>query len=213
MKRWRQTQQSRAGLTLIELILALGVTSLVAAGVAMVMFATARGTSSSQDVHGLVIKHKIIDSRLGGLVRSCQMVLATGSNYMVLWVFDTAGNGVPNRDEIRYIEFNSTTNEVWSYKTVWPSGWTQDQINAANTAYPLTTAFGTVIPALKGQATFIGERWATGVTGFSVTLNNAVAQSASLVNYTVTITQASGAEPVYGAAALRNWIVNAGGGN
>lgn len=196
--------KSRRGLTLVELLLAITITAIISVAIASMMFAISSGTSSQTDMRSLLLRQRLSAARLTALVRSSGMVLATGSNYMVLWTNDADSNGMPNRAEIRYIELNTTTGELWSYKTQWPGSMTTDQILTANIGYDLTANFASVIPALKGQASFPGERWATGVSGWAVTVNDADVQAATLVSFRFALRLVDATDYVIGAAALRN---------
>ena len=105
----------KRGLTLVELLIAVTITALVGAGVATMLVATTRGTSSRTDLRGLVVKHKTLSARLGSSIRSAKMVLAAGSDFVVLWAHDDRANDLPNRSELQRIEWDNTNNEVRSY--------------------------------------------------------------------------------------------------
>ncbi|MCE9590037.1 MAG: hypothetical protein K8S99_05890 [Planctomycetes bacterium] len=205
-----KNSRRRRGLTVIELLLALTVTAMISLAIASMLFAVSYGTDSRNDMRALLLRQRLITARLNALIRSSRMVLAKGSNYIVLWTFDANQNDVPNRSEIRYVELNTTTKELWEYKTVWPGTMTTEQIVAADTEYALTSAFGTVIPALKSQSTYPGERWATGVTGWVLSVNNTDTQAATLISYRFALQLSSSTDFVIGAAALRNNTAVAG---
>lgn len=187
-----------AGLSLAELILALAGMALVGAAVAVMINATAYGTDSRRDMRGVVVREKTMTSRVNAAIRSSKMVLAQGTDYVVLWMFDTTGDELPNLSEIRMIERKSVTSELYSYKA--PA----NLAPAADTSYELTINFKTTLDAIKGGSTFPGERWGSNVSTWGITLNNATAQSATLVSYRLTITASTISDTAIGASALRN---------
>lgn len=195
--------RARRGLTLVELLMALAITAMVGLAIASMLFAVSRGTASSQDMRGLVVKHKALDARLAAAIRSSRKVLATGSNCIVLWMADTRADGVPDLSELRRIEVDNTGSLV-SYSASFPANWSQAAIDAADTSYPLNSDFLTVTSGLKSNSLFPSTKWMTGVTAITFTLNNATAQSANLVSYRATVTSGSQSAVPVGAATLRN---------
>lgn len=194
----------RGGLTVVELLLALTITAIISLAISSMLFAVSHGTDSSNDMRALLLRQRLVAARLNALIRSSHMVLATGSNYVVLWTHDANNSGTPNRAEVRYLELNTVSGELWSYKTVWPVSMTAEQIEAADVEYDPAANFASIMSALKGQASFPGERWATELSGWAVSLNNADPQLATLVSYRFSMRLSGATDFVIGAAALRN---------
>ncbi len=201
----RSTRRRRhsAGLTFIELILSLAITALVGAAVTAMLTAVSSGTASTQDSRGLLAKHKSFDVRMTTAIINSHMILATGSNYAVLWMGDTDADGLPDLSELRLIILDNSGN-LWSYKGTFPSNWTQTQINAADTSYPLNSDFHAVATGLENSTYFPSELWMTGVTSITFTANNASVQSATLLSYRAVLTYGSQTSNAIGAAAMQN---------
>ncbi len=193
------TSDVRGGLTLVELLLAIIGTALVSTALAAMLAATAFGTSNRTDVRSVAVKHKVIAGRLGAAIRSSKMVLAEGDDYLVLWMDDADLSGQPNLSEIRRIERDNATNELRSYKA-------PDSLNPADdTEYDLAIDdFNAETNSIKGTANFPQTLWAAGVTAWTITLDDADAQSASLVSYRMTIARGELVDTTIGATALRN---------
>ncbi len=198
------THRRCLGLTLVELLLALSITALVGASIAAMLTAVSYGTSSEKDLRTLVVKHKTTDARQSAAIRSSKMVLDQGADFMVLWTADLNGSGLPNLLEIRRIEYDSGTNELKSHETDFPDSWSQATIDAANAEYQLTDDFGAITSALTSSSLFPSSLWATDVTDWTVTLDNADPQRASLVSYRVTLQTGSMSDTTVNASALRN---------
>jgi hypothetical protein len=190
-----------SGLTLIELILAVASTALIALAIATMLFAMAKGTSSRTDLRSVVVKHKTLTARFDAAVRSSSAVLARGSDYVVLWMGDTRENGAPNLSELRRIEYDAAGNTIVSY-TAELTG-TAAQIEAADTTYQFSDNFEAITAGLKGDDEFPAETWATRVSGWTVTLNDATATDATLVRYRFVLAADELTDTVVGAAALR----------
>ncbi len=106
------------GLTLIELILSIAATGIICTAIATVLVAVTYGTDSSKDMRTLVSRNKTVNARLGATIRGSQSILASGSNYIVLWKSDDDMDGEPCPLEMQRLEFatvNDTTG-IWSYE-------------------------------------------------------------------------------------------------
>jgi len=195
----------RRGLTLIETMLAIGVTGVIGAAVGSMLFSTARGSDSRTNLRSLVVKHKTIGGRLSAAIRSSRLVLDAGADYLVLWTADHNDSGVPDLTELRMIERNAH-DELHSYVAVWPDHWTAGQISDADVAYQLSDDFKSIVDARKGGSNageMPGELWGSGVTALSLAFDTADEQDASLVSFRLVLTNGSLKDIGIGAAALR----------
>ena len=194
------------GLTLVELLIAVTITALVAAGVASMLVATTRGTSSRTDLRGLAVKHKTLAARLTASIRSSKMVLDSGSDFVVLWAHDERVNDLPNLSELQRIEWDNTNNEVRSYTTEFPGGWSEAQIEAADTQYDFTTDFDAETTTLKTNQPdrFPATMWGTSVTALSFVVDDANPQLAGLVSFELTVSAEVLSDTSINAVALRN---------
>lgn len=200
------------GLTLIELLLSITITAIIGAATTAMLSSVTTGTSQRNDVRALVVRHKAITSRINASVGNSTMILARGTNYLVLWNHDANANAMPNISEIQRIELNTTTGQVSSFTCVFPVGWTQAQRDLVDLAYPLTSNFDTVSALLKTQSYGSSSLWASGITDLTMTTNQTDPQSSYLLNYRVTIRSGTNSDTVIGAVALRTSGILLGSG-
>lgn len=203
----------RGGFTLVELFLALAIVSLVAGAAAGMLVAVSYGTSSKRDLRGVVVRGKVLDSRLGSAIRNSRAILESGVDYLVLWVADDNPNGTggaPDLSEMQLIERDNGTGDLSSYG--FPSTWNQAQIDAANAGYTLTGNppgyFRTVTTNAKTSGSFVASKWGSGVTAIQFTLNGSDPSDHSLVSYQLTLGSGELSEEVLGAASIRYGAVN-----
>jgi hypothetical protein len=190
---------ARPGLTLLEMLLALAGTALVAIAIAAMTSAVAYGTADRTDLRSLVVKQKTICSRITAAIRSSAKVLAATDDIIVLWLCDDDASGTPNLSEIQRIVRNGSSRQLRSYAAA-PS-----LTPAHNTSYNLTTTdFNAVTAALEGTTDFPGETWATGVDAWEIDLNRADPKLATLVSFRLTLRAGDLRDITVAAAALRN---------
>ena len=194
-----RSDRGRRGFTLVELLLALAVTGLVAGALASMLFAARYGTSAENYLRTAVVQETIIRQRLNAAVRSARMVLAQGSTYVVLWAPERRAPGTPNLSELRRIELDPTNQRLLHYQA--PAG-----LSAANdTAYPLdSTDFNAVTHSLKGSSDFPAEPWGSAVTGWTISLDSGDPQLARVVDYRLSLDAGKTAITAACSAALRS---------
>ncbi|MHC4093023.1 MAG: prepilin-type N-terminal cleavage/methylation domain-containing protein [Planctomycetota bacterium] len=173
--------------TLVELLLALAISALVTASVAAMMVAVSYGTSSSRDLRSLLVKSSTIDARLSAAVRGSRSILASGSDFLILWTADADDDDTTDNAEVRLIERDPTTDELNTYYDTGAAG-----------DYSDATAFRTA-----AKASYAYQRWGTGLTAISFVLD-AAPPGTGLVSYDLTLASAEVSETVVGAAAIRN---------
>lgn len=174
------------GVMLVEILLALAITGLVAAGVASLLFATATGTKDRQELRQGNVRVDVLAHRMDAAIRSSSMLLARDTRSLVFWTADVKKNGLPDLSELRRIDWDNTTKRVVCYQA--PA--TLDA--ASNTTYDLaTTDFLTTTAALRGTASFPGTLWAQNVQRWE-TSAAAATRLTRLIAYGFTIHLADG---------------------
>ena len=98
--------QFRRGLTLIELILALTITAMVAAAIGVMISAIESGESSRRDNRDIVIRTYAATTRLSAYLTRCMSVLDVAGASAVVW--DSVNNSI----DVYFVDFPDEWNEV-----------------------------------------------------------------------------------------------------
>jgi len=186
------------GVMLVEILLALAITGMIAAGVASLLFATAGGTKERQELRRRNVRVDVLAARVDAAVRSCGTALGRDANCLVLWVGDSKLNGMADLSELRRIEWDAATKRLLCFEA--PS----TLLDSDNTAYALaTTDFVTTTAALRGTASFPSTVWGSGVSGWTSS-PSPITQATRLVSYQITIDLTDGGtHTARSAVALR----------
>lgn len=106
------TTRDIKGLTLVELLVALVVTSIILSGVATLAFAMNAASNAGDDVAMSQARLRYATLRLLDLIRDCNLICAAPGNDLVVWRADDNGNNLIDVDEIVYIEPGASRNRV-----------------------------------------------------------------------------------------------------
>jgi hypothetical protein len=131
-------------------------------------------------------------------VRGSRQVLAVGAGeggaWLVLWSRDLDANAEPSLREIRLIEYDAAAGTLSSYTAA---------DDAADVLYALEDDFDTISDGLRGTDAFPETRWADGVAGLTLSLNQPDPRAATLLSYRLSLTENHTTNMTVGAVALR----------
>jgi prepilin-type N-terminal cleavage/methylation domain-containing protein len=112
------------GFTLVELLMALVITSLVLAAVATLAYALSSASDSTDDTTEKQAQVRYTTVRVGELIRQCKLICGAPGGDLAIWRADDNVNGKININELVYItactgsltlvEFDSSGNSVIS---------------------------------------------------------------------------------------------------
>lgn len=197
MKHRLPLRRSRhAGLSLVELMIAMSITATVAAATASIIAATAYATESQQGMRGTLVRHLTADAQLAGAIRGSTMVLAQDGNVLVLWEYDRDANRAPNLAELIFVEFDPSTQSISAFRPT-PAA-------AANTQHRLSDNFVGMLAGIKSGTARTAEGWGTHVQRWDFTFDNADVQQSRLVSYRMRVGEGGASDTVIGAAGLRS---------
>lgn len=210
LSRWGRVRSPGQGFTIIELLIALAITGFIGAAIAAMLFTAARGTSDNYSQRELLIRQKVLDSRVSATLRSGYQLLAAGNDYVVLWMGDARANIKPNISELCRLEYDSENKRLLAYQGEFPQGWSEVQLEAADIDYDLTSDFNTITTGLKSGSYFPVEVWLTGISGMTFTKNHNDPKLATLVSYQATLESTLLNQTTIGAVAIRGWYLDRG---
>ncbi len=107
-----KTNISRAGFTLVELLMALMVTAIILSAVSTLAFALTSGVSETDELSANQAALRFTTIKLGDLIRNSRHALITSSNDIALWRSDDNEDNAINADELVYIEADASDNSL-----------------------------------------------------------------------------------------------------
>lgn len=108
--------RNRNGLTLVELLVALAVSSIILTAVATLAFALSSAHNSTEDMSFKQMQIRFATLKLSNLIRHCRLVCFSGDNDVALWVADKNNNKQLNISELVYIDKGSESDHLQIYE-------------------------------------------------------------------------------------------------
>jgi len=184
--------------------MALAITALAAGAGSAMLFAVARGTDERDDTRRMLVGGRGAMARLAAAVRGSRAALDAGESHFVLWIRDDRRDDQPNLSELRRLEYNAESGELVSYRVVWPEGWSEQDIEEADTVYDTDADFDAITTDPLHRQWMPARVWARDVTAFDCVWNDADPRLATLASLRLTMTRDGRSETAIAAAALRN---------
>jgi type II secretory pathway pseudopilin PulG len=189
----RQRLCQTAGMTLLELMLALVGTGLVAVGIVSMFGAVTYATDQQQDQHSLIAKRQTVVARIDHAIGRAEQVLEQDDGELVLWIEDKNDNDQPEASELQLIEHDADQNRVFSYTA---------DAQGSDSTLSLGGTLDRLIRKLFEDDVYKKEIWARGVTDWSVQLDADDPADTKFVSHRITLTQGPQQTTAVSAAGL-----------
>lgn len=190
------------GFTLIEILLALAITAMVATVVAALLFSAANGTASRDAVQGNSSLVDVVCTRINSAVRPAGRILAQADGLLVFWTSDSDGNNKPNLSELRRLELDPATGNLVLYAA-------PTTINPwDDTSYDLAQDFASITAALRGTTNYPGTPILSSVQQWTPSSVGAMS-TATCLTYQVKVNGPTGTLSARAAVAMRGQIAAA----
>jgi len=181
------------GFTMVEMLLALAGTALIATTVSGMLFAVAHGASSGTDLRNLVPKQRVPAQRLGAALRGTLQVMEVEADGLVLWYEDLNHDAAASSDELLWLSYDPATGNLNSVKAA---------AGISGAAVTPASDFDALRAALSAAGNLEEQAWAKGLTGLEFTADVAVPNT-RMVTFRLTVTAGEMSETQVHAAAIK----------
>lgn len=106
----------KSGFTLVELLMALMVTSIVLTAVATLAYALGTVSDATDDTHQKQAQVRYATVRISELIRHCKLIYVIPGYGLAVWRADDNNDGKININELVYIDGGWGKNHLWLYE-------------------------------------------------------------------------------------------------
>ena len=142
---------TRRALTLLELMLALSITAMVATAISGMMSAVITGVSTRRDNRSLMIRANAAQTRLAAYIAPSRSVLDATDSDLVLWLEDARESGTVHATEIRWLKFDAIEGTIDVYFVDFPDSWQQTAKDLADRQYAADANWKMVLDAYQSN--------------------------------------------------------------
>ena len=194
---------TRRGMSLLELMLALTVTALVAAAISGMMGALSAGVSSRRDGRSVMVRASAAESRLSAYVAPCRCILSADPTSLVLWLSDERESGTVHGAEVRWLLFDAGTGTLDVYYVKFPDGWAQAAKDLEDREHARDSNWMTVLNYYDSKTWIASFSLVDGLSSAAISTNHATALNARHVSMNLGFETETGMLETAVAATIR----------
>lgn len=193
----------RRGMSLLELMLALTVTALVAAAISGMMGAVSTGVSSRRDGRSVMVRASAAESRLSAYVSPSRCILDAGANSLVVWLKDERESNTVHGTEIRWLLFDAGAGTLDVYYVKFPDVWAQAAKDLEDREHARDSNWTTVLNYYDSKGWIADFPLVDGLSSVAITTNHATALNARHVSANLGFETETGVLQTAVAATIR----------
>lgn len=209
MRTQTHTMRAARGLTIIELLLGIAITSMVAMGISMMLEMVSDATSQERNDRSVLMRAELAQIRLRAYTEPALAVLASDpAQGVAIWLLDDMPGQTVNLTELRVIWFDSVLGQVVAERVQFPGTWTQEMINQANVVLPSTTDFFAAMLAQRQAGYTAAETLLETVQTFGLSFSTMIPLNADRIRFALSLMSNDGAaKDVFITVGLPNHTV------
>ncbi len=159
----RMRAPRRRGLTVVELILALSITALIAGAIASMMAAVSNGVLLRRDSRSVMIRATSAHGRLDAYIASSRCLLEVDGADLTLWLNDNREGGTVHASEIRWLVYDPDEQAIDVMFIDFPDTWTDVQRDLADRQFPSNSKWHIVLGQYEARGLIARVRLVDGI--------------------------------------------------
>lgn len=197
-------RRRRRGLTLIELMLSLAITGMIAAATTAMLTGLAQSVDNARGRRESMIRGQAVGVRIGAYVTPSLYFLDIGADSLVLWIEDVRDGDTVHASEVRWIDYDASRRLIRVQYVQFPDGMPQIERDIYDAVLPLSSDWWAELATYKNLGYTAESRLCDGVESFN-TARGAGALSQRVVTFNVTFDIEHGGQTYASSAVLRDW--------
>jgi hypothetical protein len=178
-----QRTPTRHGLTLLELMLSLAITVMVAGGVAAMLGAVSSGVELRRDTRSHMLHANAAQIRLAAYIHPSLCILDATDTDLTLWFNDARPSGTVHTREIRWLRFDENDGIIRVFRVQFPDDWTNNQILTQEREMSPSTNWDGVFDYYQSQGWMAQTVLLDGLASVDIALNRDNPQQSKQVTF------------------------------
>ncbi len=192
------------GLTLIELMISLAITAIVAVAISGAMTAVNVGVNSRRDARSVMVRTSASHARVGAYINSCRAIVEADADGLVIWLNDDREGRTIHASELRWLAYDASAGTVDVYFVDFPDSWTQTMRELNDLEYPKNTDWNVVFTTYDAGGLMASVTLVDGLNSFGITLDAVQVFDARHVVFDVGVTHESGVVDMLFGSTIRH---------
>jgi prepilin-type N-terminal cleavage/methylation domain-containing protein len=196
-------RRAARGMTLLELMIGLSITALIAGAISGMMSAVTSGIHTNRDARTVMIRAHAGQTRLSAYLAPCRSVLAVNENEIVVWFEDERADNHVQVKEVRWLRFDAVAMELGVHFVQFPAVWTAATVDLENITLAPDEDWDDVLLDFAARGLERRLTLIDGLGSFSATTDEPAAIDSRHVTCALGMETTAGIQPVHVSATIR----------
>lgn len=174
---------ARRGLTLVELILALSVTTMIAGAIASMMAAVSNGVKIRRDSRSIMIRASAAHNRLDAYLSASRCLLAAADGGVVIWLHDQRESSTVHASEVRWLIHDAEDGALDVFFIDFPDAWTDVQRDLADREHDLGSNWSVILGQYEAKGLVSQVRLVDGIASLAIDTDQPDAVDSRLISF------------------------------
>ncbi|MHC4908276.1 MAG: prepilin-type N-terminal cleavage/methylation domain-containing protein [Planctomycetota bacterium] len=179
-------RRAHRGLTLLELVLALIITSVIAMGTTAMMAAVTSGVIDNRDQRSVMVRANAAQSRLAAYISPSLCILGSVDGVITLWFQDSRESRTVHATELRWLVFDDMDNVLYVHKVEFPAAWTETSKNLIDTECAPESDWEAIMTTYAAKGWTVSTPIIDGLEGLTVTTDQATPMASQQIELELT---------------------------
>jgi hypothetical protein len=197
-------------MTLVELILALSITTMVGLAIASMMGVASAGVTTHQDARGLMLRAHLAQTRLLAYVAPSRCLLDAGDSSLVIWLRDARQGDTVHASEVRWVRLDGSNGRLVVHWVQFPEGMSEVTKGLEDGQLAVASDWWAVLQAYEVRGWTASATLVDGLTGVQVRTDQPRPLDSRHASLTLTFARAGGPMDVPISATIQQHAPPAG---
>ena len=191
------------GLSLLELLLAMAITIMVAAAITAMLGAVTAGVGNRRDSRAVMVLAHAAQSRLSAYIAPSRCILGVYGEDLAIWLSDDRESGTVHASEVRWLRFDPSSRTITVEYVSFPANWSKTACDLEDEVYAANSDWLAVLADYRTNGWTASLVLIDSLTDAEITFDTPAAIDSRHIQYRLTFDTESGSGPISTAATIR----------
>lgn len=197
----------RHGLSLLELLLAMTITVMVAAAITAMLGAVTSGVGARRDSRAIMVLAHAAQSRLSAYIAPSRCLLQHDGANLVIWLNDNRAGDTVHATEVRWLLFDPSTGVIKVHYVSFPPSWSQSACDLEDHVFSADSNWLAVLAEYRSKGWTASLPLVDTLETAAVTIDQPTVIESRHVLHQLTFRTEGASGPITAASTIRQQLV------
>lgn len=196
----------RHGLSLLELLLAMTITVMVAAAITAMLGAVTSGVGARRDTRAIMVLAHAAQSRLSAYIATSRCLLQHDGPNLVIWLNDERASATVHATEVRWLLFDPAAGVITVHYVSFPTAWSQSACDLEDNVFAADSNWFAVLAEYRSKGWIASVPLVDTLESAAVTIDQPTALESRHLLHQLTFQTEGASGPITAASTIRQHL-------